>query len=111
MTDRRERVLDAIDTALHDDTPIVVIVARHAGEYDWDTLLDRVADAAIAAMTAEPTDAEVEAGARAIWDNECIKDPRDGKPVSWDTTNWPETKTLFRAMRAALIAARKVSQP
>jgi hypothetical protein len=111
MTDRRERVLDAIDTALHDDTPIVVIVARHADEYDWDTLLDRVADAAIAAMSAEPMpqywmeldEGSIERAIAAVADI-----------TGWANVREESAEFLVAAVLKALEpqrAARKVSQP
>jgi hypothetical protein len=53
--DRREAVAKAIDTELR-RFPVSDVES-----YEWDGMIERISDAAIAAMTAAPTDAEVEA--------------------------------------------------
>jgi hypothetical protein len=100
MVDRREAVARAMYTAMTDENPeqtdweIMKPVNVDDGEDAYVWYLD-AADAAIAAMqAAEPTDAEVKMAREAYYEY-----------------LYREDLGADYAMRAALIAARKVSQP
>jgi hypothetical protein len=97
MSDRREAVIEAMQAEIGDDL-------------GWKRIgWERVADAAIAAMTTEPTDAEVEAGAAAIYAEYIGGEEREFNP--WETTHPDMRERCTEYARAVLIAARKVSQP
>lgn len=89
MTERREAVARAIDDVINDG-----LDAWFGGRWespDWTRVIDRAADAALAALDAEPTEAEIVA-ARKMW------------------FRLPDDMTADECMRRVLIAARTARQ-
>lgn len=125
MTDRREAVARAIYGAeqamFSEDAGIEESAEDIARDLDDHSMRDpdfnhywRMADAALSAIAAsEPTDAEIEAASEAAWD--VIVGQREFAWRRICAEGDPEWQSSIddqrRAMRAALIAARKVSQP
>lgn len=111
MTDRREAVARAIYRVRFG------VPTRGNDRWDDPTLFSGVkdvayqcADAALAAIAAtEPTEAEIEAAAEAIWGAMALPN-RFNPPLRWSDKTAPEQERYRSCARAAFYADRKAGQ-